>query len=289
MMSDVKHAGDEPKIIMLQRTASSSECSLTRTTRAQPRAVIESNDRKRKDSGPYLSRVAVHSKRLRGSKPWPDPIIEGLTPENALSSPGCQAPWLELMADHFETEDEESRPAREVQLVDAITSVLESICTVNRNFPKLPSSPGHAPYRSVAYPDGSSSIFFSLQKPSIVMRQYVARLVRYLHVSRSVYVVSLIYLDRVHENDEMLALTELNVHRLITTALAVASKYLEDECHRNSTVRRIGGVPTTEEMNLLESQFLRRLGWDCSVSPVSYALYENNIFKRAVCRTQKLL
>lgn len=141
----------------------------------------------------------------------------------------------------------------EEELVEAITAILENICAINNGRIAVPSNLGgtRAPYRSATYPDGSSSIFFSLQKPAVEMRYYVARLVKYMHVSTSVFVVALIYLDRVHAADEILALTDLNVHRLITTALAVATKWCEDEVHRNSTVCRIGGVPSTSEMNLL--------------------------------------
>lgn len=167
----------------------------------------------------------------------------------------------------------------EDDLVEYITTVLENICCINNGRIPVPP-PGTTAYRSSAFPDGSSSIFFSLQRPAVHMRHYVARLVKYLRVSKSVFVVALIYLDRVHAADEILALTHLNVHRLITTALAIACKYLEDEVHRNSTVSRIGGVPSTAEMNLLELQFLRRINWDCSVSVDSYELYRSNVFKR---------
>lgn len=170
----------------------------------------------------------------------------------------------------------------EEELIDSITAILENICSINNGRIAIPLPVGgaRAPYISATFPDGSSSIFFSLQKPAVNMRYYVHRLVKYLHVSSSVFIVALIYLDRVHAADEILALTDLNVHRLITTALALACKFLEDEVHRNSTVCRIGGIPTTAEMNLLESQFLRRINWECSVSVEAYHLYKENIFKR---------
>lgn len=121
-------------------------------------------------------------------------------------------------------------------------------------------------------------MFFSLSKPGIVLSKYLRRFVRYLNVSRSVFIVSLIYLDRVHESDEMLGLEELNIHRLVTTALCVAAKYLEDESHRNSSLSRIGGVPSTSEMNVLEHEFLRRLNWACAVSMEMYRVYEKKFY-----------
>lgn len=93
------------------------------------------------------------------------------------------------------------------------------------------------------------------------------------------FIVALIYLDRICDEDDLLAVRELNIHRLITSSFCVAAKYLEDESHRNASLARIGGVPTTEEMNMLEAQFLRRLQWDCSVSADMYELYEDRVVR----------
>jgi hypothetical protein len=168
------------------------------------------------------------------------------------------------------------------ELIECIAAILENICAINNSRVTMPCNNQNPRnfYRSDSYPDGTSSIFFSLQRPAVDMRYYVARLVRYMRVSKSVFVVALIYLDRIHAADEILALTDFNVHRLITTAVSVACKFLEDEVHRNSTICRIGGVPSVAEMNMLESQFLRRIKWDCSVSIQSYELYRTNVFKR---------
>jgi Cyclin len=218
---------------------------------------------------------------------------EQLTPANvcttagpAAESPRVQPRRLGFLPGQFESDAayvriEAGGNITDGELVEAITSILENICSINNGRISTPAEVGvvRAPYRSAAYPDGSSSIFFSLQKPAVEMRYYVSRLVKYMHVSSSVFIVALIYLDRVHASDEILALQDLNVHRLITTALAVACKFLEDEVHRNSTICRIGGVPSTAEMNLLETQFLRRINWNCSVSADSYELYRSNVFK----------
>jgi Cyclin len=215
---------------------------------------------------------------------------EQVTPEHGSAWPD-ERPRSRLVGGllprQFEddTQEGDEGTISEDEVVDAITNILKNICLINnsRVTPRSANGtiPSRAPYRSATYPDGSSSIFFSLQKPAVEMHAYVSRLVKYMHVSKSVFVVALIYLDRVHAADEILALTDLNVHRLITTALAVACKYFEDEVHRNSTVSRIGGVPSTAEMNLLEVQFLRRINWECAVSIESYELYKANVFKRS--------
>lgn len=215
---------------------------------------------------------------------------ELLTPANALrrvGSPPCGTRSC-FVPGQFECDSNGNgsrgaggRNVSDEELVDAITAILENICSINNGRIVAPATVDgtRAPYRSAAFPDGSSSIYFSLQKPGVEMRYYVARLVKYLNVSSSVFIVALIYLDRVHAADEVLALQDLNVHRLITTALTLSCKFIEDEVHRNSTICRIGGVPSTAEMNLLEAQFLRRIGWNCAIDAQQYELYRSNVFK----------
>lgn len=269
------------------------------------------SDRKRKKVSPVKkgARMASQSKRLRHPRPASSPPSLPALPAQSCPVRDCPAEWgfytEQLTPANASLDVAASRPQprncfipgqfecdsdacgqgmgniTDDELVDAITTILENICSINNG--RIVSSPGvsgtRAPYRSAAFPDGSSSIYFSLQKPAVEMRYYVARLVKYMHVSASVFIVALIYLDRVHSADEILALQDLNVHRLITTSLAVSCKFLEDEVHRNSTICRIGGVPSTVEMNLLESQFLRRINWNCAVSAEQYELYRSNVFK----------
>lgn len=236
--------------------------------------------RKRKEPGFAAGRA--EKKRARSSQNCLRLELERVTPERGTGIPRSWEKRDDYMAGHFEEADDNPKKPREAELICAVSDVLETTCSINQRLVRSSPSPftyGQV-FRSSRYPDGSSSVFFSLQRPVIVLRHYVYRLVKYLQVSRSVFIAALIYLDRVHANDSILAITDLNVHRLVTTALGLAIKYLEDESYRNSTVSRIGGVPTTAEMNVLERQFLRRLNWNCSISKDIYDLYERNVFKR---------
>lgn len=204
-------------------------------------------------------------------------IVEQVTPESAISSEVREAEPIRLfLCMQFEPESLQNRRSRETWIAEALTVMLERACAANDGFQH--DEAGRGAYRSEEYPDGSSSIFFSLKQPAIVLRQYILRLVRYMRVSKSVFVVALIYLDRVRHDDKLLSLNYLNVHRLLTTALGLAGKYLEDESHKNSTIARIGGVPSGVEMNMLEVEFLRRIGWNCGVSEMAYEIYERTAF-----------
>lgn len=240
-----------------------------------------SAENKRKDTASI--RVTTRSKRARHNPEWRGAaVIEQLTPEKEVATSPSLRTHGPFCPGQFEDGTVRMVRMGEEELVSAMASVLEEICdeknTKNKHvFGLLSRKP---PYRTEKYPDGSSSVFFSLTKPSIVLRNYLTRFVRYLNVSRSVFIVSLVYLDRVQQDDEVLGLGELNIHRLVTTALCVSAKYLEDESHRNSSLSRIGGVPSTMEMNMLEHQFLRRMNWECSVSVATYACYEERLCRK---------
>lgn len=182
------------------------------------------------------------------------------------------------LAELFEdTESDVIRGETEKAVTTAVGNVLHDVCQMLHNVSPVssdstPTIPRLSLCRS-PYKDGTSGMFFGLGKPGIEIGVYVARISKYLRVSKSVFIVALVYLDRVQIRDRALALNEYNIHRLLITALCLASKYLEDEVHKNSHFARVGGVPTLEEMNRLETEFLRRLRWNCTVGLRTYYLY----------------
>lgn len=153
-----------------------------------------------------------------------------------------------------------------------------------RMFPGLPvraapDTPAYMrEYASMQYPDGSASAFYSLAEPDAPLADYVCRLVKRARACRAVFVAALVLLDRVHKADDASALCSLNVHRLLATAVLVASKAVEDNSIRNSYMARISGIPTTAEMNLLERHFLERLSWNASIDVDAFKLHDRNLF-----------
>lgn len=200
--------------------------------------------------------------------------------QGELELQGCLKDWPKSPEDTFlEIFEKQASIAGRAQaekvLTRTVARILEKACLVNRigspiitslDLNDLPTSthPSQQPK------DTSSNIFFSLAKPKITILQYVRRLAKYLQVSHSVFIVSLIYLDRMQYHDRALTLCDLNVHRLWITAVCLASKYLEDEVHRNSHLAKVGGIPTIDEMNRLELEFLKRIQWNCSVKIDTY-------------------
>lgn len=161
-------------------------------------------------------------------------------------------------------------------LIRILTLLLHSRCRMNERSCPNPRQT----YRTTEYPDGSSSLFHSVHVPSISLYTYVSHFVNELNVAPSVYVAAFVYLDRVASEDCMLSLTYLNVHRLFTTAVTLATKFVEDDSFSNAFLGRLGGIPSTLEINLLELHFLRRLHWNCFVSKAAYTTYVQHIVSK---------
>lgn len=162
---------------------------------------------------------------------------------------------------------------RKERLIASVTRVLETTCVENHARLGVGDVAQRTGYRSACYPDGSNSLFFSLCRPAIALKAYVARFVKFLAVSDAVFIVALVYLDRVRKREPVLGLTYLNVHRLLTCALTVAQKFLEDEPYGNSTMYKLGGIPSVLELNRLELEFLKRVDCRVHVDPQLYREY----------------
>lgn len=115
------------------------------------------------------------------------------------------------------------------------SDVLDRMCAANGLNSYLPSR------------DDCVSIFYSTFRQPFTLESYVARIVHYTNCSRSVFVVALIYMDRIKRSDPRMAISELNVHRILMTAVVLSVKYLEDELYQNSQFAKIGGIPSVSE------------------------------------------
>lgn len=220
----------------------------------------------------------------------PPPAQDGpfLTPRsgclNVSASLGTQAIDLqtEINASFEEDEDEDAEVAmeantyiemnhglNETKLIQVLSNEVEDHCVKNENI-------RFEPYNVVP----ELRIFFSQYKQPFQMAFYVERLVQYANCSQAAFISALIYLDRVCARSSALALTEMNCHRLLSTALVLAIKYLDDEVYSNAYYARVSGL-TTNELNVLETSMLSLLDWRMSINPALYRQYEHSLFKDA--------
>ena len=144
-------------------------------------------------------------------------------------------------------------------LVSVLASVLQRLIEMNSGSPNL------GPVITRA------AMFNSSTCPPISVMAYLARIQKYANCSDSCFVVALIYVDRLIELRNIV-LTSLNVHRIIITSILLATKSLDDVSFNNSYFAKLGGI-SSQEINLLECEFLCLVNYSLYVRPEAYDKY----------------
>lgn len=129
------------------------------------------------------------------------------------------------------------------------------------------------PINAVAHPQPGErrAIFWGSAVPNMSVQDYVSRLISYTHCSPSVFIVALVYMDRVTQKRPFEAsLNLLTLHRLLISAVTLATAFLDDRTYSINHYARVGGVPSKSEMIRLEITFLDYLGHDLHVTHTPY-------------------
>ena len=98
------------------------------------------------------------------------------------------------------------------------------------------------------------------------------RICKFAACSGECFVLALIYVDRVIQNNEYFVVNSLNVHRLLITSIMLAAKYFDDQYFNNAFYARIGGL-SPSEMNSLETEFLFLINFSLFVSTDTFKQY----------------
>ncbi|KAF0894069.1 hypothetical protein E2562_033956 [Oryza meyeriana var. granulata] len=122
---------------------------------------------------------------------------------------------------------------------------------------------GEAVRRAIAF-DSGTVLDMSLQT-------FLERFSRYAHVSPQVYVVAYAYLDRLRRGGAV-CIVSTNAQRLLTTAILVASKFVEDRNYKNSYFAAVGGL-SAAELSSLELDFLFLMQFRLNVSVSVFQSY----------------
>ncbi|KAG0526919.1 hypothetical protein BDA96_06G187500 [Sorghum bicolor] len=102
---------------------------------------------------------------------------------------------------------------------------------------------------------------------------FLERFARYAHVPPQVYVVAYAYLDRLRRlGDAGVRVVRGNAQRLLTTAILVASKFVEDRNYSNSHFAAVGGLAPAE-LGALELDFLFLLQFRLNVCTAVFRSY----------------
>eukprot|EP01064_Diplonema_japonicum_P001775 TRINITY_DN11195_c0_g1_i1.p1 TRINITY_DN11195_c0_g1~~TRINITY_DN11195_c0_g1_i1.p1 ORF type:complete len:282 (+),score=36.97 TRINITY_DN11195_c0_g1_i1:147-992(+) len=164
-----------------------------------------------------------------------------MTPVNAHLDCGKDKNELDFLLDKYQPEFEQMVPS----LCDALNAVIVSHTLASRR-------------KSVMSEENKFLSYDTSTVPDIPLEDYIWRICDYTYISPTTLLMACIYIDRLI--CEGLILSQLNVYKLFFTSVRVASKVHELRSLSNKNFAVVGGV-TTEQMNQLESSFMRDFKW----------------------------
>lgn len=125
------------------------------------------------------------------------------------------------------------------------------------------------------------SAFCALTAPLITPVEYLRRLVRFCSSSRSAFIAAFFYLHKIAAvPDSQLHINSLNIHRLLLTAVLLATKFIDDVHHDNAHFAMVGGL-VVEELNALEIHFLKLLQFKLTINFDEMDLFESHVLNSA--------
>ena len=133
---------------------------------------------------------------------------------------------------------------QDLELLEVMAAVLDGLCEDNQDMRLT-----------------SPTIFDSVARPAMSIQAYLVRLRRYTKFDITCFPVAVLYLaDLCEAQGPAFCPTYHNIHRLLVTALLVASKANDDVFHANFFMAQCGGI-NLAELNKLEVELCTQLGW----------------------------
>jgi hypothetical protein len=117
--------------------------------------------------------------------------------------------------------------------------------------------------------------FISKKIPSISIKDYIERLLKYTKTLNEIVIIVLIYLDTICAKHK-LNLNYYNIHKFIFASFIVAIKFYEDDYYSINYYAKLGGIPKKEAINL-EYEFLSLIDFKLFVKQELYDKYYNNL------------
>jgi len=145
-----------------------------------------------------------------------------------------------------------------------IADMLERLVEHNNRIPLSPYAVGSLPSSTTELTTRFSSEaltrFHSRAAPNISVLDYLRRIVQYARVERWCLLITLHYIDQICVRNPRFTMNSLTCHRFIITSICIASKTFCDSFCRNTVYAKVGGI-STDELNVLEREFLRMIEW----------------------------
>ena len=103
--------------------------------------------------------------------------------------------------------------------------------------------------------------FHSPIPSSYTIEQYLFRIANYTNCSGEVFILMLIYIDRMIQYNPGFVVNYFTIHRIMLAGSLLAAKFHDEDYHKNSYYAFIGEVELAE-LNILESLFLYYIRFD---------------------------
>lgn len=109
------------------------------------------------------------------------------------------------------------------------------------------------------------SIFNSSTIPNISLEDFLRRLHKYTQFSAECLVIAIVYIDRYNMEVPEFSLNNLNVHKMVLTAVLLAAKFQDDFYYDNKAFEFAGGV-NAMHLHQLELDIFEKLDYNLYVS-----------------------
>ena len=119
-------------------------------------------------------------------------------------------------------------------------------------------------------------IFNTTKKPSVTLKKFLERVVKYCQPEPSTFIMALIYLDNIVLKTKT-KLTCMNSYKLFYTCFVLSMKFNEDRHNSNKFYAKVCGVNFNDFL-LMEYRALKYLDFKLFIKSETYELYYNNIY-----------
>ena len=122
-----------------------------------------------------------------------------------------------------------------------------------------------------------NSIFSAKDPPQISILDYLNRIKYYSQIENNTLICSLLYIDKLCTSNEIV-LTELNIHRILFTAILLSLKYNEDLIYKMDYYSKIAGV-SLKELKKLEFEFVSKINFELYINEKDFENYRDYLNK----------
>ena len=163
------------------------------------------------------------------------------------------------------------------QLIDIISDILDNL-TIKNNLEKDDEDDKDENGEIILLNTTmiEMEIFNTNKKPSVTVKKFLERVIKYCQPEPSTFITSLIYLDKILLKTKT-KLTCMNLYKLFYTCFVLSMKFNEDRHNSNKFYAKVCGVNINDFL-LMEYRALKYLDFSLYIESEAYELYYNNIY-----------